>query len=242
MDVMSLINDFDDALGSCGAERELLCEVDGFPVYAYHLKREGAEKRLYLSSGVHGDEPAGPLALLKLVQEGLLADCYEWYVCPVLNPTGLAAGTRENSMGVDINRDYLKFFSKEAASHARWLAGVEMDLVISLHEDWESSGFYYYEINQRQDQPEHYRKIVESVTAVMPMEPAEVIDDHQVREMGWIYHECEADEPQHWPEAIYLAKRGCPLSFTFETPSSLELDLRVACHCAAVRAVLAIQA
>lgn len=241
MDVSALIKDFDDALTAHGAERTLLCEVSGYPVYGYQVRQASAEQRVYISAGVHGDEPAGPLALLRLVQQGLLAASCNWFICPVLNPTGLAAGTRENGEGVDINRDYLKFSSLEAASHARWLADVEIDFAISLHEDWESSGFYFYEINQMKDKPERYAKIVHAVMDVMPMESEELIDDHRVRQLGWIYHESEPDEPQHWPEAIYLAKRGCPLSFTFETPSSLELDLRVACHCAAVRSVLSAQ-
>ena len=39
-----------------------------------------------------------------------------------------------------------------------------------------------------------------------------------------------------WPEAIFLAKHGCPLSFTFETPSQAPLARRIAALGAAVRA------
>jgi hypothetical protein len=58
------------------------------------------------------------------------------------------------------------------------------------------------------------------------------------RAPGWIFHEPEPDEPHGWPEAIFLAKHGCPLSFTFETPSQGELRDRVAAQCAAVGAAL----
>lgn len=238
MDVAALIQNLDAAICSVGATKELICEVGGYPIYAYRLEREDARRSVYLSSGVHGDEPAGPLAILELVRSGLLEGPCSWYLCPLLNPVGLAMGTRENGEGVDLNRDYLRFTTTEASSHARWLEGIEVDFAISLHEDWESSGFYFYEINQVEDQPQRYQRMVEAVTQVMPMEPELLIDEHQVREPGWIYHENEPDEPQHWPEAIYLAKNGCPLSFTFETPSSRDLDQRVACHKAAVRAAL----
>ena len=80
--------------------------------------------------------------------------------------------------------------------------------------------------------------MVQALAPIMAMEPSALIDDHDVREPGWIYHCCEPDEPSHWPEAIYLAKNGCPLSFTFETPSSLALETRVQAHCAAVLAAL----
>ena len=72
-----------------------------------------------------------------------------------------------------------------------------------------------------------------------PPEPSALIDGHEIREAGWIYHAAEADLPDDWPEAIFLAKRGCPLSFTYETPSAMALDARVAAHMAAVRAATA---
>jgi protein MpaA len=51
-----------------------------------------------------------------------------------------------------------------------------------------------------------------------------------VREPGWIFHEPEADFPEDWPEAIYMANMGTQVSYTFETPSSLELEKRIRCH------------
>jgi hypothetical protein len=72
----------------------------------------------------------------------------------------------------------------------------------------------------------------------LPVEPGRVLDGHVVREPGWIHHAAEADLPNEWPEAIFMAKLGCPLSFTFETPSSRRLSRRVAAQVAAVRAVL----
>jgi hypothetical protein len=56
-----------------------------------------------------------------------------------------------------------------------------------------------------------------------------------VREPGWIFHEAEADFPDLWPEAIFMAKLGCPLSFTLETPSlARTLDQRISAHLAAI--------
>ena len=112
------------------------------------------------------------------------------------------------------------------------------ELFLSLHEDWETSGFYFYEINLGRDRPERARAILEAVKEHLPIEPERLLDDHIVREPGWIHHAAEADLPSHWPEAIFMAKIGCPISFTFETPSSVMLDARVAAHMAGVRAVL----
>lgn len=233
-----LIYELDQALCSAGAEREQLTEVEGYAISGYQLKRPDAKRVVYLSSGMHGDEPAGPLALLELVREGILDEEVSWVICPVINPTGLKNGTRENSQGLDLNRDYLKKESKEISAHSAWLDSVSVDFAISLHEDWESTGFYFYEINQVEDRPPRYQRIVEAVESIMPMEPEGVIDDHEVRKAGWIYHENKPDEPELWPEAIYLAMGGCPLSFTFETPSSLVLVNRIDAHKSAVRAAL----
>lgn len=193
---------------------------------------------IYLSAGIHGDEPAGPLALLELLSRGAFDERRHWRLCPTLNPEGLRAQSRENDAGTDLNRDYLKRHSHEVRAHAAWLeARTPPDLFISLHEDWEASGFYFYEINLGTDQPARAAAILASLP--IPVEPSPVIDDHDVRSKGWIYHAAEADLPNHWPEAIFMAKHGCPLSFTFETPSGAALPQRVECHIAAVQAALA---
>lgn len=201
--------------------------------------KPGPGRRTYLSAGIHGDEPAGPLALLELVRSGAFHDEGEWLLCPALNPTGLSMGRRENAEGRDLNRDYWVRRSSEVCAHTKWLhASGIADHFISLHEDWESTGFYFYEINCGQDRPDRARAILDAVTPWFPVEPNAVIDGHDIRESGWIYHPAEADMPEHWPEAIFLAKNGCRLSFTFETPSSAPLADRVAAHVAAVKAAL----
>ena len=123
-----------------------------------------------------------------------------------------------------------------AAAHA-WLSALPCPrLFASLHEDWETSGFYFYEINLGEDRPERAAATLAAVAPWFPPEPATLIDDHEIRGPGWIYHVPEADSPENWPEAIFLAKRGCPVSFTLETPSANCIDARIAAHVAAVKA------
>lgn len=238
-DVASLIVSLERALTSQGFTRELLCETTAGPVTAWKRPGPDGAPTVYLSSGMHGDEPAGPRALLELLHRESLAP-YHWLICPLLNPTGHALGTRDHAMGIDMNRDYVQRLTPEVAHHAAWIQRQEVpDLFLSLHEDWEATGFYFYEINSREDQPQRAKKLLDSVVKVLPIDPHPVIDDHLVREQGWIYHEAESDFPEYWPEAIFLAKRGCPLSFTFETPSRVfSLEQRIAAHLAAIDAAL----
>jgi hypothetical protein len=200
-------------------------------------ERPSPGKRVYLSAGIHGDEPAGPLALLELLHGGFFDSGIHWILCPALNPAGLATGRRENGEGRDLNRDYWLRETLEVACHAAWLDTLATpDLFISLHEDWETTGFYFYEINLREDLPARAETILTAVGHWFHPEAGPDIDGHEVREAGWIYHAAEPDLPEGWPEAIYLAKLGCPLSFTFETPSRAALKSRVAAHVAAVKA------
>jgi len=224
-------------LDKAGARREVFAEVDGHTLSAYDLVR-GDRPKVFISTGMHGDESAGPKSFLFLLENGLLERDLSFYFCPMLNPTGFELGTRENAQGCDMNRDYFHLQTAEVQGHVKWLEKRRPELFISLHEDWESSGFYFYEINTFGDRPERYAYLSERISEVMPLEQGEFIDGHEVREQGWIYHEAEADMNDSWPEAIFMAKRGCALSFTFESPSMVDVGKRVAAQAAAVNALL----
>ena len=245
-DVHEYLETFSRLATECGFVRELVAEVDGFEIPAFAREGSGeARARVYLSSGMHGDEPAGPLALLELLTEGTLSGDVEWRICPMINPTGAAVGTRENAHGLDLNRDYWRRESVEVAGHVEWLERQPVpDVFLSLHEDWESSGFYLYEI-QKSATASVAHSILAAAAAEIEPEPSPTIDDHTVREPGWIFHKPKADFPEDWPEAIYMAERGTKVSYTLETPSSLALERRVACHqlavCRAVEEFLSIE-
>jgi len=237
MDVGGFLEEFGAAAEAAGFSGERIAETGAGPMMGW--RREGSGRRVYLSAGIHGDEPAGPLGLLEAMRAGVFGGDTDWTICPALNPTGLRNGSRDTSAGIDMNRDYLRRRSPEVAAHAAWLESRPApELFLSGHEDWETSGFYFYEINLGEDRPERAQAILAAVGKHVSIEPDRLVDDHEVREPGWIFHAAEADLPKLWPEAIFLAKMGCPLSFTFETPSSVLLDGRVAGQVAAVRAVL----
>lgn len=211
-------------------------ESEGLPLLG--LRRQGKPEapRFYISSGIHGDEPAGPLAVERLLRHDLLDPRASWTICPLLNPGGWLAGTREALSGVDLNRDYRSPRSPEVAAHRIWLnEAAPHDLFLSLHEDWETTGFYLYEINTSSGTPVA-AKILERVEGVIPIEPLQCIDQHTVCARGHIAHLPEPDEPLLWPEAIYHTKLYPHLSYTFETPSSIEMEERVEAHVVAIRA------
>lgn len=226
---------FRSAALAVGFRETGLAETPAGPLAAWTRSTGGP--KVYLSAGIHGDEPAGPLALLELMRDGFFQTPADWVLCPALNPTGLAGACRENADGVDLNRDYLLRKTAEVSAHAAWLeASAPPEMFLSLHEDWEAGGFYFYEINLGADEPCRAQDLLDAVSPWFEPDRGHEIDGHAPRGPGWIYHAAEADVPEGWPEAIFLAKLGCPLSFTFETPSHAPLGARVAAHQAAVRA------
>ena len=236
-DVHSYLNDFHTAATAAGFSHEAIACIEGYEIPTY-TKTASNAKRVYLSSGCHGDEPSGPYALLEMLKEGFFGEDMEWLICPMINPTGMAAGTRENAQGIDLNRDYFKKTTEETNAHAEWLLRQQVpDIFLSLHEDWESTGFYLYEI-QKNVCKSIAETILKTTSTVIPVEPNRTIDDHNVHELGWIFHPPQADYSDQWPEAIFMAELGTEVSYTLETPSSLELEKRIQCHKLAVKCAI----
>ncbi len=213
--------------------------VNGAPLLGFRKSGPAHAPRIYLSAGIHGDEPAGPAAIKRLLADDLLLPEASWTVCPLLNPGGWTAGTRETPDGIDMNRDYLDSRAPETIAHKQWIdRTAPHDLYLSLHEDWEATGFYLYEINTSRIPP-FGRQILHAVNSILPIETVSCIDQHNVAEPGYIVHPPEPDEPRQWPEAIYHLKRYPHLSYTFETPSSADFSRRVDAQIKAVQTAVA---
>jgi len=197
--------------------------------------------RIYLSSGIHGDEPGGPLAMRRLLQEDQWPKAAKLWLCPCLNPAGFAKNRRENLDGTDLNRDYLNPAAPETLSHTGWLKQQpSFDLCFCLHEDWESDGFYVYELNP-ENRPSLAEAIVARVAEVCPINQAQVIEDRPARN-GIICPNVEPQSRPQWPEAFYLLSYKTRLSYTLEAPSDYPLSCRVDALVVAVQTGVALLA
>lgn len=186
-------------------------------------------RRLLLTAGIHGDEPAGVALLLKLLTEGGLHPGISWTVVPCLNPSGLRAGTRTNQEGIDLNRDFKYRRCEEVAWFVRSiLDGPLWDAHIALHEDWEFQGFYLYELNSG-SRPSLAPAILKATGDCIPLVDAREIDGHPLTAPGYIFHDTLPDEPEGWPEAIFVTATWQIRSYTFESPSQLPLQQRILC-------------
>ncbi len=193
--------------------------------------------RLYISTGIHGDEPAGPLAARQLLRENAWPAGLDLWSCPCLNPVGFALNRRENGDGLDLNRQYRAPQAGEIVAHAAWLSRQPgFDLCLCLHEDWESHGFYVYELNP-DHQPSLAEAMVARVSAVCPIDPSEVIEGRPAHN-GIIRPGVDPRSRPAWPEAFFLITHKTRLSYTLEAPSDFPLAVRVAALVAGVTAAL----
>ena len=194
--------------------------------------------RIYISAGIHGDEPAGPPAIRQLLEQDQWPADVSLWVLPCLNPTGSAVNRRENAEGIDLNRQYLQPEAEETVAHIDWLKRQpEFELCLCLHEDWEAHGFYVYELNP-DGQPSLAEKIVARVAEVCPIDTSEIIEGRPAQK-GIIRPSVDPRSRPQWPEAFFLLTHKTRLSYTLEAPSDFPLSVRIAALEHGVRGALA---
>ncbi|HEX7279479.1 MAG TPA: DUF2817 domain-containing protein [Solirubrobacterales bacterium] len=79
--------------------------VQGRPIVSVRLGSNDPTVRMLVIGAVHGDERAGMRIARLLIALGAPSDA-EILVVPTLNPDGIAARSRGNAHGVDLNRNF----------------------------------------------------------------------------------------------------------------------------------------
>ena len=241
IDIQAVLRDCEASAQAHGWTAEVFYETGDFKWLAFHRQpttfNQQPATRLYLSAGIHGDEPAAPLAALKLLQQNQWPDNVEIFLLPCLNPVGYTRNSRENEDGLDLNRDYRHPQAACTRAHQAWLQRQpKFDLYLCLHEDWEAHGFYLYEQNP-DGKTSLAQPMIDAVRAVCPIDHSEIIEGREAH--GGIIRPniAPAERPQ-WPEAVWLLVQKARQGYTLEAPSDFELPVRVNALVAALNAAV----
>jgi murein peptide amidase A len=122
--------------------------VLGRPLRAYRVGDRSSALTTVLLGNMHGNEPAG-VRLVNAVRADPRVRGVDLWVVPTMNPDGLAADSRQNAHGVDLNRNWAHswrrrtgpydsgpkpFSEPETRAMRRFLDRVHPQFVVSFHQ------------------------------------------------------------------------------------------------------------
>jgi murein peptide amidase A len=208
----------------------------GLPRFILNGPRSGGDPiRLGIFAGIHGDEPAGVLALVRflgdLANHPELAAGYHIYGYPACNPTGFEDNTRHSRSGKDLNREFWH------ASDEPEVYLLEQELwthqfhgIISLHSDDTSEGLYGFFHG-----PDLSKDLLEPALWAaehhLHRNTRPVIDGFHARR-GLI------DGGYSGILSAPAEQQPAPFQLTFETPQLAPLHLQVEADMAALHSIL----
>src|SRR5256885_7410391 len=109
----------------------------------------------------------------------------------------------ENDQGGDFYSEYIETQAAATLAHISWLSRQpSFDLCLCLHEDWESDGFYVYELNP-EARPSLAAHIVAQVAEVCPIDRSDIIEGRPAQG-GIIRPTVDPRSRPQWPESFYL--------------------------------------
>ena len=217
---------------------------------------------IYVSAGIHGDEPAGVECAVRLIE--LLADHdknnlfpfneYNWLISPCDNPHGYERDIRENAAGLDLNRMFETptqcpetAFIAESLQHKQYEhtekryspntigEKVVIELALDLHEDSDSDGFYLWERRTSECLPIGC-VVVKNVEELCPINRKLLIEKH--RNENGVITLLDKVTTKGWTRGRYLAEQVNTRCLILETPTQLDWETRVATHMKAIRAAV----
>ena len=218
---------------SAGARLQLLATAGTLPVYFLRTAVENDPRAIYLSAGIHGDESAGPAALLAWAEQNSeKLRAYPFLIFPCLNPWGLLNNSRYDAQGVDLNRTFSdKHPPTPVRELLRLIDGQRFALSLTLHEDYDATGFYVYEVMRRA--PFWGEQILRKARPLIAIDSRANIDRRRARR-GLVRRQFKPQRFPEMPESIYLHRRHSYRTFTTETPSEFALETRIAAHVATI--------
>jgi protein MpaA len=201
---------------------------------------EGNHKRVLISAGIHGDEPAGVETISSFIETNVYREYlqeWEMTLVPCINPFGYEANIRTNHEGLDLNRKFKSTDLPREVIFAQNLFDSPFDLTIELHEDVDSSGYYFFHSSAGASPALLVEGILNNVKTVMPINMDSEIEGISANN-GVIERIGIDDEMDWWPMAFYSLSKGTQSCLTLETGTQFSRQTRVKAHLIAIKAAL----
>lgn len=218
-----------------GVRLRPLVRVGGYPLFYLETPALGHEGGLYLSAGIHGDEPAGSEGLVAWAEANVAQLRHlPLLIFPCLNPWGLTQNMRCDEQGHDLNRSFHRPFPlitamKRVVGQRRFAASVH------LHEDFDGEGLYLYELSRRDSWGD---ALLTAARPILSIDPRRRIDRWTAKS-GLIRATVRRERYERvgHPEALWLFFNHTDHTFTIETPSEIDIERRVAAQVAVLAEV-----
>lgn len=226
------INRVDAALNGLSYKKIVLGSTKYGNIYLFKAKTNKG-KAILAVSGQHGEEPAGPWALLKGIEQNIdfLKNNSVSFVC-IANPHGFTTGIRNGQDGGKTNWvlnddgkmiDKLGLEIKILVDNIKLLKQCAKDGLINLHEDITSKGFYLYILGNAK------HKAVKTMLAAGKKWFDTKKDGEYTDNGNYVLKNGIIDNHKDGTIDNYLLNLGVPFLVTTETPAenSIKFEDRV---------------
>lgn len=200
------------------------------PLHYLQTPALAEEGGIYISAGIHGDEPGGSEGLLAWAEANAkqLRDL-PLLLFPCLNPWGLLQNMRADEGGNDLNRCFHKPLPVIQAIK-RVVGARRFSTTVHLHEDFDGEGLYLYELARTDPWGE---ALLEIARPILSLDPRRKIDRWRAKNALVRRNVRRATfERLGYPEAVWLFYGHTDRTYTIETPSEFALERRVAAQVA----------
>lgn len=188
----------------------------------------GSNPRILLLSGMHGNEYESGVLLEQYLIENIDTIPNFLYI-PKVSPSAVAAKTRKNRYGHDINRQFLPHTKdSEALAVMEIVKPYRFDTCIDIHEDPDRTlGFYLYDTEtMTPEELDTYRSAVHTTGARLYTGIDDLDDEHLMLHVdkGYVCEPTAADSgfSSRWLFDMHIVLR----SFTIEIPGKGTKELK----------------
>jgi len=227
--------------------------------FPFFMIRAGkGNKKVLISGGVHGDEPAGVFAVIEFFKNHLkdYENNFEFIAFPCVNPFGIENDRRDNFQGLNLNRE---FSQKSNALETRLILNEIKDMnflfTMDFHESWSNATrvegslepegedpheFYFWEICADKS-----RRVGNKILENIAKEGIEICKWEKVygdiNNSGVIWYPEGNGTPAYAIDSVFdshMAKFYTSQAFTIETARGWDMEKRVKAHLISLMTVL----